>query len=194
MDRWQSFVCISNFHIYLIRSLYWNYINDFLNSYNAFILTQPKAIPTQPRGQNMIRYFDPPPHPRYFHPAPIIDDKVLFAFHNIIYLIRSITIYQNYIDDFLNSHNVLFWHCQKLSQLDLEIKISYDILTPSRYFHPPTNQWQSFVCISYLLDKIIMLKLYQWFFLIVIMLLFWNYQKISQLDPGVKIFWLTPLK
>ena len=33
---------------------------------------------------------------------------------------------------------LLFWHYQKLSQLDPWVKISYDILTPpSRYFHPP---------------------------------------------------------
>ena len=46
---------------------------------------------------------------------------------------------------------ILFWNYQKLSQLDPGVKISYDILTPSRYFHPPV--WQSFICLSYLLEK-----------------------------------------
>ena len=32
---------------------------------------------------------------------------------------------------------VLFWHYQKLSQLDPGVKISYIILTPPRYFQPP---------------------------------------------------------
>ena len=35
---------------------------------------------------------------------------------------------------------LLFWHYQKLYQLDLGVKISYDILTPPpppRYFQPP---------------------------------------------------------
>ena len=31
---------------------------------------------------------------------------------------------------------LLFWHCQKPSQLDPGVKISYNILTPSRNFHP----------------------------------------------------------
>ena len=30
-----------------------------------------------------------------------------------------------------------FWHYQKLSKLDPEVKILYYILTPSRYFQPP---------------------------------------------------------
>ena len=35
---------------------------------------------------------------------------------------------------------LLFWHYQKLSQLDLWVRISYDILTPpSRYFDPPSK-------------------------------------------------------
>ena len=96
-SQWIADKVLFAFHIYLIRSLYWNYINDFLNCYNAFISTLPKAIPTQPRGQNIVQYFDPPPPPtKYFHPAQIIDDKVLFAFHNIIYLIRSIIILKLY--------------------------------------------------------------------------------------------------
>ena len=37
------------------------------------------------------------PTPTYFHPAQIIDDKVLFAFQNIIiYLIRSIIVLKLY--------------------------------------------------------------------------------------------------
>ena len=80
------------FHIYLQNlSLYQNYINDFLSSYNAFILTLPKAIPTWPRGQIIVRYFDPP---RYFDPAQIINYKVLFVFH--IYLIIFIIILKLY--------------------------------------------------------------------------------------------------
>ena len=37
-----------------------------------------------------------------------------------------------------------FWHYQKLSQLDPGVKISYDILTPSRYFHPPNESMTKF--------------------------------------------------
>ena len=53
---------------------------------------------------------------------------------------------------------LLFWHYQKLYQLDPGVKISYDILTPPRYFQPPQiiND-KVFFCISYLLDKIIIL-------------------------------------
>ena len=35
--QWIDDKVLFAFHIYLIRSLYWNYINDFLNSYNAFV-------------------------------------------------------------------------------------------------------------------------------------------------------------
>ena len=82
------------FHNYLIRSLYWNHINGILNSYNAFILTLPKAIPTRPGGQNIVQYFDPPT--RYLGPTTpqIIDEKLLFAFH--FYWIRSIIISKLY--------------------------------------------------------------------------------------------------
>ena len=59
---------------------------------------------------------------------------------------------------------LLFWHYQKLSQLDPGVKISYDILTPPLdIFTPPMNRWKSFVYNSYLLDNIIILKLYKWF-------------------------------
>ena len=71
---------------------------------------------------------------------------------------------------------------------------------PSTYFHRP----QSFVCISYLLDKIYhYIKIISMISWIVKMLLFWHYQNISELDPGVKISYniltppldiLTPLK
>ena len=77
---------------------------------------------------------------------------------------------------------LLFWHYQKLSRLDPWVKISYDILTPtpSRYFDPLKNRWQSFVCILYLVDKIYhyvkIILMISW---IVIMILFWNYQKLS---------------
>ena len=69
--------------------------------------------------------------PRYFHPQ-WIDDEVFFAFHN--YLIRSL--YWNHINGFLKGCNAFSWHYQMLSQLDPGVKISYDILTPPRYFHP----------------------------------------------------------
>ena len=87
---------------------------------------------------------------------------------------------------------LLFWHYQKLFQLDPGVKISYDILTPpspTRYFRPPTppnNRWKTVVCISYLLDKIYhyikIILVISW---VVIMLLFSHYQKLSQ--PRVKI-------
>ena len=99
---------------------------------------------------------------------------------------------------------LLFWHHQNLSELDPGVKISYDILTPPplRYFDPPQksmNQWQSFVCILYLVDHVDKIYHYVKIILmiswIVIMILFWNYQKLSQLSPGVKISYdmLTPL-
>ena len=85
---------------------------------------------------------------------------------------------------------LLFWHYQKLSQLDPEVKISYDILTPQLdilHFN---------VCISYLLDKIYhYVKIILMISLVIIMLLFWYYQKLSQLKVKHRtIFWLTPLK
>ena len=48
-------------------------------------MTLPKAIPTRPGGQNIVRYFDPPLD--IFIPQQI-NDKVLFAFH--IYLIKLV--------------------------------------------------------------------------------------------------------
>ena len=92
---------------------------------------------------------------------------------------------------------LLFWYYQKVSQLDPGVKISYDILTPSPLdiFTPLKNRWQSFVCILYLFDKIYLyIKIISMISLIVMMLLFWHYQKLSQLDPGVKILYdiLTP--
>ena len=64
-----------------------------------------------------------------------------------------------------------------------------------RYFDPP--QWQSFICVSYLLDKIHhCIKIISMISWVVIMLSSWHFQKLSQLDPGVKISYdiLTPLK
>ena len=60
---------------------------------------------------------------------------------------------------------LLFWHYQKLYQLDLGVKISYNILTPLRYFQPPQiiNNEVLFAFHIYLIKSIIMLKLYQWF-------------------------------
>ena len=84
---------------------------------------------------------------------------------------------------------LLFWHYQKVSQLNPGLKISYDILTlsPLRYFHPP----QSFVCISHLLDKIYhYIKIISMISWIVKMILFWHYQNLSELDPGVKISYI----
>ena len=84
---------------------------------------------------------------------------------------------------------LLFWYYQKLSKLDPEVKISYDIFTPTRYF--AFN-----VCISYLLDKIYhYIKIILMISLVIIMLLFWYYQKLSKLKVKHRtIFRLTPLK
>ena len=83
---------------------------------------------------------------------------------------------------------LLFWHYQKHPNFARGSKYRTIFWPPPRYFHPPTNQWQSFLCISYLLDKIYhyieIISMISW---IVIMLLFWHYQKLSQFDPGVKI-------
>ena len=43
---------------------------------------------------------------------------------------------------------LLFWHNQKLAQLDPASKYR------TIFWLPSNNQWQSFVCSSYLLDKI----------------------------------------
>ena len=123
---------------------------------------------------------------------------------------------------------LLSWHYQKLSQLDLGVKISYDILTDSPqvindkvlfavhiclirsikilallmifwvvlmlliftlpktiptwpgdqntvwYFDPPSNnQWQSFICLSYLLEKMYyFIKIMLMTSLVLMMLLF----------------------
>ena len=89
-----------------------------------------------------------------------INDKVLFAFY--INLVRWLC--ENYINDFLNSYNAFILTLPKANPTWPGVKISYNILIPPpRYFHSPTNQWQSFVCILYFLGKIIMLKWYQWF-------------------------------
>ena len=83
------------------------------------------------------------------------------------------------------------WYNQCPPQLDPGVEISYDILTPFN------NQWQSFVCTKYLLCKIChytrIILMISW---VVTMLLFWHFQKLSQLDPGVKISYdiVTPLK
>ena len=62
---------------------------------------------------------------------------------------------------------VLFWHYQKLPQLDPGVKISYIILTPPppRYFQPPQiiEDKVLFAFHIYLIRSIIILKLYQWF-------------------------------
>ena len=77
---------------------------------------------------------------------------------------------------------LLFWHYQNLSELDPGVKISYDILPPPPLdiLTPLKNRWQSFVCILYLVDKIYhyvkIILMISW---IVIMILFWNYQKLS---------------
>ena len=60
---------------------------------------------------------------------------------------------------------LLFWYYQKPYQLNPGVKISYDILTPLRYFQPPQliNDEVLFAFHIYLIRSIIMLKLYQWF-------------------------------
>ena len=158
MIFWPWSKVLNAFYIYLIRSIIvLNHINDFLNSYNAFF-TLPKAIPTRPGGQNIVRYFDP--QSRYFHPQ-CIDDKVFFAFH--IYLIRSL--YWDHINDFLNSYNAFILTLPKAIPHWPGVKISYDILTPYLdifRFHPQWINDKGFLHFI-LLDKIIILKSYQWF-------------------------------
>ena len=73
---------------------------------------------------------------------------------------------------------LLFLHYQKL----------FNNFDPLDIWIPPPNELQSFVCISYLFDKIYhyirIISMISW---IVVMLLFWHYQKLSQLNPGKKI-------
>ena len=91
---------------------------------------------------------------------------------------------------------LLFWHYQKVSQLDPGVKISYDILTPSPLdiFTPPEiiDDKVLFAVHIYFIRSIIkIVSMISW---IVKMLLFWHYQNLSELDPGVKILYdiLTP--
>ena len=78
----------------------------------------------------------------------IINDKVLFAVH--IYLIRSIDILTSLIISqvFLM---ILIFTPPTTIPIWPGVKISYDISTPP----PPSsnNQWQSFICLSCLLEK-----------------------------------------
>ena len=87
---------------------------------------------------------------------------------------------------------LLFWHYQKLSQLPTRPG-GQNIV---RYFDPPTRYFAFNVCISYLLDKIYhYIKIILMISLVIIMLLFWYYQKLSQLKvKHCTTFWLTPLK
>ena len=76
---------------------------------------------------------------------------------------------------------LLFWHYQKLSQLDRWVKISYDILTPlpSRYFNPPQiiDDKALFAFHIYLIRSINKIVwMISW---VVKMLLFWHYQNLS---------------
>ena len=127
------------FHIYLIRSIIiLKYINDFLSSSNAFNLTLQQKYPNSTRGQNIVRYFDSP---------QIINDKVLFAVH--ICLIRSI----NILTSLITSWVVLMLLISTLLKTIPTWPGGQNIV---RYFdpHPPSNnQWQSFSCLSYLLEK-----------------------------------------
>ena len=96
-----------------------------MNGYNAFILTLPKAIPTQHGGQNIIRYFDPPT--RYF------------AFHVCIsYLLDKI---YHYIKIIL----MISWGISAFI-LTLPKAIPNQGQNIVRYFDwlPSNNQWQSF--------------------------------------------------
>ena len=78
----------------------------------------------------------------------IINDKVLFAIH--ICLITSINILTLLMIPFLCSANAFnFYTPQNYPNLSRGVKISCDILTHP----PPNNQWQSFICLSYLLEK-----------------------------------------
>ena len=116
------------FHIYLIRSII------ILKLY-AFILTLPKAIPTRPGGQNIVQYFDPPT--RYFAFNVCISYLLDKIYHYIkIILMISLVIIVLLFDTTKNYPN---------SRSNIV-----------RYFDwlPSNNQWQSFVCGSYLLYKI----------------------------------------
>ena len=85
---------------------------------------------------------------------------------------------------------LLFWHYQKLSQLDPGVKLSYDIWPPSRYFDPAQiiDYKVLFVFHIYLIRSIIILNYINEFLsFLSYNVLFWHYQKLTQLDLGVKI-------
>ena len=72
---------------------------------------------------------------------------------------------------------LLFWHYQKLSQLDPGFDPPPPPL-PCRYFYPPEiiDDKVLFAVHIYLIRSIIK----------IVMLLFWHFQNLSELDPGVK--------
>ena len=77
----------------------------------------------------------------------IINEKVLFAVH--ICFIRSISILTSLMISVLSSSNAFNFYTTK----------NYPILTRGSKYRmifwpppPPKNQWQSFICLSYLLD------------------------------------------
>ena len=85
---------------------------------------------------------------------------------------------------------LLFWHYQKLSQLDP----GFAPPLPCRYFYPPEiiDDKVLFAVHIYLIRSIIkIVSMISW---IIKMLLFWHFHNLSELDPGVKISYdmLTP--
>ena len=82
---------------------------------------------------------------------------------------------------------LLFWHYQKLCQTRPGGQNIVRYFDPPLYIfphlpHPPNNRWKTVVCISYLLDKIYhYIKIISMISWVVIILLFWHYQKLFQL-------------
>ena len=95
----------------------------------------PKSIPT--RGLNIVQYFDWLPSNNQWQ-----------SFVCGSYLLHKIYKYINIINDFLSSSNTFNFYTAKNY---LNLTRGQNIIW---YFDPSSNnQWQSFICLSYLLEK-----------------------------------------
>ena len=117
-----------------------------------------------PLGQNIVMIYWPPL--RYFDPLVIINNKVLFSFSYRYKLLDKVC------------------HCFNTSVTNTLPNWTRGSKYRRIFWPPSNNRWQSFVCISYLFDKIYP---YIHDIRIISMIFFWHYQKLSQLDPGGEI-------
>ena len=124
--------CLCFISTWQYLSLYQNHINDFLRSYIAFILTLPKAISTWPGGQNIVWYFDCLPSSNQCQGFVLIRSIKILTSLMVFWVVLPLLIFTlpKTIPTWPGGQNIVW------------------------YFDPPSNdQWQSFICLSYLLEK-----------------------------------------